>query len=252
MTRRPDGEWRGLDPIEIYRAQNFATAVYRSELAREVQQLGYEIRVAGHDGRWELAGYTREQVMAFSRRRQDIEQALAREGLAGAEAAQNVAHRTRLSKDHRDEESLKAEWRSRAQEYGIEVERHFSQSRERGPIQFRHPEKAEEAVRQSIDENIEREAVIDRRALEAKALQHAMGQTDLHRIRAESERFQQDGRLIVAGDSVNSPRGAYTTPEMIALERGNIELMRDGPGQGSRYRQFERDPPMGEPAQLAS
>ena len=233
MTRRPDGQWRGLDPIEIYRAQSFATAVYRSELAREVQQLGYEIRIAGPDGRWELDGYTREQVMAFSRRRQDIEQTLAREGLAGAKAAQNIAHRTRLSKDHRDEESLKAEWRSRALQYGIEVERLLSQSRERGPIQFRHPEKAGEAIRQSIDENSEREAVIDRRALEAKALQHAMGQADLHRIRVESERFQQNGRLIVAGDSVNSPRGAYTTPEMIALERGNIELMRAGQGRAA-------------------
>jgi conjugative relaxase-like TrwC/TraI family protein len=233
MTRRPDGQWRGLDPIEIYRAQSFATAVYRSELAREVQQLGYEITLAGRDGRWELDGYTREQVMAFSRRRQDIEQTLAREGLAGAKAAQNIAHRTRLAKDHRDEASLKAEWRSRAQEYGIEIERHLSQSYERGPIQFRHPEKAGEAMGQSIDENIEREAVIDRRALEAKALQHAMGQTDLHRIRAESERFQQNGRLILAGDSVNSPRGAYTTPEMIALERGNIELMRAGEGSAA-------------------
>jgi hypothetical protein len=47
--------------------------------------------------------------MAFSRRRQDIEQALAREGLAGAEAAQNIAHRTRLSKDHRDEGRLSEE-----------------------------------------------------------------------------------------------------------------------------------------------
>ncbi|MBF6567921.1 MAG: relaxase domain-containing protein [Candidatus Binataceae bacterium] len=233
MTRRPDGQWRGLDPIEIYRAQSFATAVYRSELAGEVQQLGYEIRIAGPDGRWELDGYTREQVMAFSRRRQDIEQALAREGLAGAKAAQNIAHRTRLSKDHRDEESLKTEWRSRARQYGVEVERLLSQSRERGPIQFRHQEKAREAIRQSIDENIEREAVIDRRALEAKALQHAMGQTDLHLIRAERERFQQNGRLIVAGDSVNSPLGAYTTPQMIALERGNIELMRTGRGKAT-------------------
>ncbi len=233
MTRRPDGQWRGLDPIEIYRAQGFATAVYRSELAREVQQLGYEIRIAGGDGRWELDGYTREQVMAFSRRRQDIEQTLAREGLAGARAAQNIAHRTRLAKDHRNEESLKAEWRSRAQEYGIEVERLLSQSRERGPIQFRHPEKAGEAFRQSINENSEREAVIDRRTLEAKALQHAMGQADLHRIRVESDRFQQNGRLIVAGDSVNSPRGAYTTPEMIALERENIELMRAGQGSAA-------------------
>jgi hypothetical protein len=29
---------------------------------------------------------------------------------------------------------------------------------------------------------------------------------------------------------VNSPRGAYTTPEMLALERGNIEMMRSGQG----------------------
>ena len=74
--------------------------------------------------------------MAFSRRRQDIERTLAREGLAGAEAAQNIAHRTRLSKDHRDEDSLKAEWRSRAHEYGIEIERQLSQSHQRGPIQL--------------------------------------------------------------------------------------------------------------------
>jgi TrwC relaxase len=33
MTRRPDGAWRGPDPVEIYRSQSFATAVYRSELA---------------------------------------------------------------------------------------------------------------------------------------------------------------------------------------------------------------------------
>jgi conjugative relaxase-like TrwC/TraI family protein len=233
MTRRPDGVWRGLDPVEIYRAQTFATAIYRSELAREVQQLGYRIKVGDHDGRWELDGYTREQVMAFSRRRQDIEQALAREGLAGAEAAQNIAHRTRLRKDHRDEESLREEWRSRAQGYGIDVEGHLSQSRERGPIQFRYPEKAEEAIRQSIDENSEREAVIDRRALEAKALQHAMGQADLHWIRAESRRFRETRRLIVAGDSVNSPQGAYTTPEMMAVERENIELMRAGQGRAA-------------------
>ena len=32
---------------------------------------------------------------------------------------------------------------------------------------------------------------------------------------------------------MNSPRGAYTTPEMIALERGNIELMRAGQGRAA-------------------
>jgi conjugative relaxase-like TrwC/TraI family protein len=53
MTLRPDAMWRSLDPVEIYRSQSFATAVYRSELAREVQALGYQIRVTAADGRWE-------------------------------------------------------------------------------------------------------------------------------------------------------------------------------------------------------
>ena len=51
-----------------------ATEDHRSELAREAQRLGYGIKVAGRDGRWELKGYTREQVMVFSPGHQDIEQ----------------------------------------------------------------------------------------------------------------------------------------------------------------------------------
>jgi conjugative relaxase-like TrwC/TraI family protein len=31
VTKRPDGQWRGLDPVEIYRSQTYGSAVYRSE-----------------------------------------------------------------------------------------------------------------------------------------------------------------------------------------------------------------------------
>src|SRR5260370_25939629 len=53
ITLRPDGAWRGLDPVEIYRSQSFATAVYRSELARNAQSLGYAIEGTGADWRWQ-------------------------------------------------------------------------------------------------------------------------------------------------------------------------------------------------------
>ncbi len=96
-----------------------------------------------------------------------------------------------------------------AHQYRIEVERHLSHSRERGPLQQPHPEKAEEAVRHSIDENTEREAVIDRRVLEARALQHAMGSVELEQIRAESQSLELNRRLIAVGQAVNSPRGLY-------------------------------------------
>jgi conjugative relaxase-like TrwC/TraI family protein len=53
-TQRPDGQWRSLDPVEIYRAQRFGSAVYRSELARHLQAVGYRIEVSKGDGAWEL------------------------------------------------------------------------------------------------------------------------------------------------------------------------------------------------------
>ena len=170
--------------------------------------------------------------MAFSRRRQDIEQTLAREGLTGAEAAQNIAHRTRLAKDHRDEESLKAEWRSRAQQYGIEVERLLSQSHDAAPSSFDSRKRRKKpSARVSTKTASARRSLIAVRS-KRKLFSMRWGRRTRSDTR-ESERFERNGRLIAAGNAVNSPRGAYTTPEMIALERGNIELMRAGQGRAA-------------------
>lgn len=228
MTRRPDGVWRGLDPVEIYRSQGFASAVYRSELAREVRSLGYGISVTGGDGRWELEGYSREQVMAFSRRRQDIEQALAENGLSGAAAAQNIAHQSRLAKQQRDESELRQQWRMRARNYGIRLEQHFHiEATVPVPAQVR----TEEALRFAVAHSTEREAVIDRRAMEATALQYAMGAIDLDKLRRESTVWEERRALIALDASISSPNGTFTTPEMVALERDNLDLMRAGRNQ---------------------
>lgn len=226
MTLRPDGLWRGLDPVEIYRSQSFATAVYRSELAREAQRLGYEIEITGADGRWELNGYTRQQVMVFSRRRQDIKEAVARQGLNGAAAAQNVAHKSRRPKDSRSENELREEWRVRAREYGIAFQR--QRSAESDPVS---KVEVESAIHFALAHAIEREAVIDRRILEAAALQHSMGRTSLDLVRDEGHQRQEHGELIVVANSKSSPHVLFTTPEMITLEHNNLDLMRAGQGR---------------------
>ena len=228
MTRRPDGAWRGLDPVEIYRSQGFASAVYRSELAREARSLGYGIRVTGADGRWELEGYSREQVMAFSRRRREIEQALAQNGLSGAAAAQNIAHQSRLPKQQCDEGELREEWRMRARDYGI---RFYNHSNTQAAVRIPTQAGIEDALSFSVAHNTEREAVIDRRALEATALQHAMGAIDLDELRRESTAWEERRALIALDASIASPNGTFTTPEMVALERDNLDLMGAGRGQ---------------------
>jgi AAA domain/TrwC relaxase/Viral (Superfamily 1) RNA helicase len=197
-------------------------------LAREAQSLGYAIEVTGADGRWELQGYTREQIMAFSRRRQDIEEALARRGLNGAAAAQNIAHQSRLAKDRRGEYELRAEWQVRAHEYGIVI-----QPRRRPSIGPAAHAEIEGAVDYALAHNTEREAVIDRRALEAAALQHAMGRASLDEIRDENRRRQERGQLLAVLSSEATAQTYFTTPEMIALERDNLDLMRAGHGRAA-------------------
>jgi conjugative relaxase-like TrwC/TraI family protein len=43
LTETANGEARPLQPQELYRTQQYATAVYRSELAHRLQELGHEI-----------------------------------------------------------------------------------------------------------------------------------------------------------------------------------------------------------------
>jgi conjugative relaxase-like TrwC/TraI family protein len=125
LTQRPDGAIRALSPVEIYRAQQLGSAVYRSELSQGAQHLGYGTCVTASDGRWELEGYTREQIEAFSERSRLIKRKMAELGVSGAKAAQIVTLSTRQAKEEYDEAALKAEWKERAAEYGIDTGQHL-------------------------------------------------------------------------------------------------------------------------------
>src|SRR5271156_1141775 len=66
VTETADGNTRALQPQELYKTQQYATAVYRSELAAQLQGLGYEIE-RGEHGQPEIKGYSREYLEASSR-----------------------------------------------------------------------------------------------------------------------------------------------------------------------------------------
>ena len=97
VTETAEGKTRSLQAQELYKTQQYATAVYRSELAAHLQRLGYEVERGAH-GQPEIRGYTQEYLEASSPRRQQIEQRLAEQGRRGAGAAQIAAHRTRDAK----------------------------------------------------------------------------------------------------------------------------------------------------------
>ncbi len=71
VTERSNGETRALQPQELYKTQQYGTAIYRSELAARLTALGYEIE-RGSSGQPEIRGYSPAYLEASSPRRQQI------------------------------------------------------------------------------------------------------------------------------------------------------------------------------------
>ncbi len=121
MTRTRDGAWRSVEPTRIRRSRNLIGAFYRNELARRLQAMGMATvpTMVGNVPGFELAGYDRSFLMAFSGRRREILAHLERLGLPYTPSlAQMAALHTRRRKRDRGLAELVPEWRERARALG--------------------------------------------------------------------------------------------------------------------------------------
>jgi conjugative relaxase-like TrwC/TraI family protein len=160
VTERENGQTRAIQPQSLFASQQFATAVYQSELTYRLRELGYEITV-GRSGAPEIKGYTQEYLDASSPRSQQIREYLERTGHNGKEAAEIAAHSTRDRKEIHSPGEVMAAHRKLAAEFGHQAEAVVRAARERAQHQEK-PANAHDRVRESLtfsrDKNFEREA----------------------------------------------------------------------------------------------
>jgi conjugative relaxase-like TrwC/TraI family protein len=234
LTETADGPVRPLQPRELYRTQQYATAVYRSELAARLTALGYEVE-RGRSGQPEIAGYSREYLDASSPRRRQIEAYLAEADRAGAAAAQIAAHQTRDAKLDVSHEEMQQRHRNLAEQFGdqpskvveaVEHERAHQPEHER-----ERAEVARHAVTFACDRNLEREAVVEERAILHDALQRSLGERRVDDLKAEVNRRIERGELLDVAHESGMPGRSFTTPAMMQLEQETIDRMRAGQGQ---------------------
>jgi len=238
LTETANGETRALQPQELYRTQQYATAVYRSELAVRLKELGYEIE-RGESSQPEIKGYSKEYLEASSPRRQQIEEHLAKENRRGAGAAQIAAHQTREGKLELSHEEMQERHQEMAVQFGHQPERVIEAAKEKAQnIERDAPqEKAQSAVTFSKERNLEREAVADERELLRDALKRSMGEATFGEVKAEFEKRVESGEFIEASN--RAPGRAFTTSEMMGYERGTIQAMRAGQKQHGPIASFE-------------
>lgn len=233
LTETEDGKAHAIQPQELYKSQQYATAIYRSELAHRLQELGYEIE-QGKSGQPEIKGYSQEYLDASSPRRQQIKEHLEEQGLRGAGAAQIAAHQTREQKlSSLSHEEMRARHEELAAAHGYQPHRVVEEAQARASRGHQRSEereaRAQEAVTYARDRNIEREAVVDERVLIRDALRRSMGESSFWEVRQNIEQRIRSGEFIEVGRE--RPGGAdrtLTTREMLDYERDNITRMKGG------------------------
>jgi conjugative relaxase-like TrwC/TraI family protein len=238
LTETEDGEAYALQPRELYKTQQYATAAYRSELAHRLKELGYETE-RGESSQPEIKGYSKEYLGASSPRRRQIEKHLAKENQRGAGAAQIAAHQTREGKLELSHEAMQERHCAMAEAFGNQPERIVEMAQVRSEQLKEEPGERtiSQALTYSREKNLEREAVADERELLRDALKRSMCDATVAEVKAEFEKCVQAGEFIETSNRV--PGRAFTTSEMIDHERNTIQMMRAGQNQHAPIASFE-------------
>jgi conjugative relaxase-like TrwC/TraI family protein len=230
ITERETGEYRALQPQSLFASQQFATAIYQSELSYRLRQLGYEI-AAGRSGAPEIKGYTQEYLDASSPRSQQIRVYLERTGRNGKEAAEIAAHSTR---DHKEIHSLgdvMAAHRRLAAEYGNQADKVVHAARERAQqpaLEVNPHQRVRESVTFSRNRNFEREAVVDERTIVRDALRRGMGEITYSQVRGNLNARLASGEFQTVERPQHMPGRHLTTARTIEAEQEIVRRVHEG------------------------
>lgn len=235
ITQRADGQWRSISNEELLGHIKAAGAYYRAELAGQLSAMGYEIERTHADGRFEVKGFTKEQLEHFSQRSEQIERALAERGknrqTATTEEKQIAALDTRQAKKEVDRGPLHEEWLSRAKDVGIKWDKiprdkGGTFARENSSELDKH---AKEAVDYATQHLSERQAVFSEKDLYRHAVEFGTGRTSIEAIDKVILESKKSGQFIAVDDKKLTTRDAVTAElrmvDALNKTRGKVDAV---------------------------
>jgi hypothetical protein len=232
LTGRENGQARAIQPQSLFASQQFATAIYQSELTYRLKELGYEISV-GRSGAPEIKGYSQEYLDVSSPRSQQIREYLERTGRYGREAAEIAAHATRDRKEIHSPGEVMAAHRRLAADCGHQADAVVRAARVRQQHQEK-PTNSTNQVRESLtfsrDKNFEREAVVDERVLIRDGLRRGMGDVTYAQVRGNLNARIAAGEFQTV-ERAHMPGRQFTTAKTIAAEHEIVSRVRNGRNQ---------------------
>jgi conjugative relaxase-like TrwC/TraI family protein len=203
-------EWKAVQFRPLLKDSGYYNAVFRADLANELQGLGYEIR-ATKDA-FELAAVPERAIKEFSRRTSLIEKTAEALGITRPETKAKLGATTREKKSAgKTWGDLMTGWESRL------TPTELAQIREAASATKPHPLVIDnrEALDWSLRHLLERKSVVPQRELLTTALRHGIGHVTLDGLHDELGKRKDLIRRDLGGQSLVSTQGVLSEEKRI-------------------------------------
>jgi conjugative relaxase-like TrwC/TraI family protein len=213
--------WKALEARGMYDAIRYGTAVYRNELAKRVQQIGYRIQPAKNG--FQIEGVSDGVLQQFSKRAQQRDAVVKEmEEKLGRKLSNNeISHAVHQSRAKKVKGISTAEVRERQLSQLSVDERQSLQTLRmsaRSPCLPRIALVENQALNHAVAHVFERKSVVPEHELLSVALSHRLGTMDLNHLKAAVEHLP---------DLVKTERG-FSTKEIVATELDLIQTVNAG------------------------
>ena len=220
---REDGRFSTINGDLLFRAKMAAGALYRVELAYQLELLGLSLR---RQGSWfEIVGVSQDLMEFFSKRREAVEAELLRTGLESAQAAAKAALVTREAKEVTSRSNLFSEWQVCGRERNCTTLQ--ADSLFRDPPQH----KLDSEVEGARDRTIKRVTKEQAHFSEIEFIRYFAEEVQTRGLDAVQTREVCSAILRQSPDilPLGKRRGQehFTTPEMLSLERRLLQEVKE-------------------------
>ncbi len=220
------GEYRALASKELFDNQKTLDQIYKSELAKEVVKLGYQLETKSHG--WDIK-MEQEVIDKFSSRHNEIMEKAEETGAQTYKDIQKIQHENKSEKADYSLAELKNNWNEKLNEVGYKSFSELSDNA-KGETKFSFSSE-KEVLEKSVSLLTQNESVLTERQVLKVGAEISVGQYSYMDLKAELDSVKKIGmkehdNLKLLGVNDKNER-VFTNLEMHNIEKENAHMIKN-------------------------
>jgi len=241
-TQAKDGSWKSLSTDELFKNQHNINKMYKENLAHNLKEEGYALNF-DKKGNFEVAGYTKDVIDNFSKRKFEIagqaEQLKENPKFADKtdkELRDIAQHEFKQEKVDISKDDLKSSWNQQHQEAGLTSKEELlnSVNAEKDYASTKEKLSVKEVVSIAAETLADKESHFSKEDILKTALKVNEGDNspkDIEKFIDDTKKIGQkepnDLKKITVQDENGKDKVAFTTKEVFEIEKENVKLIKE-------------------------